>query len=279
MELSTESILASNDYRFEPCQLNRVRFVLTQAIAACREKGVSPQEFNVLDFGCGTGNISLALSQLGFKVVGLDVDPVNIDTAAAKSRGLPNLPTFALVQQADLARMQFDFVVCSEVLEHTEMPQMILDTIKEVTMHNGRICVTIPNGYGLSEWLGLKKALYKHKVGLGWLKNIRNKLSQYRHQSMLNHDCPHRQWWTLGQFRELLEHNGLQIPVSRSAFFCFPFIYVTFFCIFIRPGSRIFRWLENVDLCVTDRIPLSWAGGWFFVVQKEDGISRMRESG
>lgn len=264
---SIENILQVNDYRLEPCQLYRVRYILRKAFLASKETGLEPKQFEIVDFGCGTGNISIALSQCGFKVVGFDIDRNNIEHAVSKSKNLSNSPDFLLAEAADLGSRKFNFVVCSEVLEHTDGPENILEQLKQLTEENGEICLTIPNGYGFSEWLGLKRFLFTRKIKLNLLKKLRYAFSKYRHQSMLNRDNPHCQWWTLKKFKRFIEKMEFEIAEQKAGCFCFPFLYVVFLCFFIRPGSLLFKWFERLDLYLADKVPLSWAAGWFFILK------------
>lgn len=60
----------------------------------------------VLDAGCGTGRIAVRLTELGYDVVGLDVDPSMLEVAAAEAPGLDwrlgDLASFDLGESFDL---------------------------------------------------------------------------------------------------------------------------------------------------------------------------------
>ncbi len=78
---------------------------------------------SILDVGCGDGRLSVALARHARYVTGIDLAPAMI--ARAKARGqqaaLQNL-TFhvADLNQLDFAPAQFDLIVCSFVLHHTD---------------------------------------------------------------------------------------------------------------------------------------------------------------
>ena len=42
----------------------------------------------VLELGCGTGRISIALAEAGFRVVGVDISPAMLEACADKARAL-----------------------------------------------------------------------------------------------------------------------------------------------------------------------------------------------
>src|SRR3954451_8574004 len=55
----------------------------------------------VLDAGCGTGRVAIELSQRGFDVVGVDIDPTMLDTARRKAADLAWI-------RGDLAHLELD---------------------------------------------------------------------------------------------------------------------------------------------------------------------------
>lgn len=50
--------------------------------------GLVPSPARVLDAGCGTGRIAVRLDELGYDVVGIDVDPPMLEVARAEAPGL-----------------------------------------------------------------------------------------------------------------------------------------------------------------------------------------------
>lgn len=102
-----------------------------------------------VDLGCGKGNVTIPLASLGYNMIGIDISRNNIKAAKAKQITEDN-PTF-LVGDAENLTLDdkiFDFVVCSEVLEHLNHPEKTLNSINGILKESGLLIVTVPNGYG-----------------------------------------------------------------------------------------------------------------------------------
>jgi ubiquinone/menaquinone biosynthesis C-methylase UbiE len=102
----------------------------------------------VLDFGCGTGQITLALRRAGFDVCGFDTSPGMIAVARELCAGAgiefmagpPNgIATIPLPDRA------FSGVVASSVLEYAGDPQAQLGELARVLAPNGVLAMTVPN--------------------------------------------------------------------------------------------------------------------------------------
>ncbi len=76
----------------------------------------------VLDAGCGTGALSIALARRGADVLGVDVSPtlVGLANERAPSDLDPGRATFAVGDMLDPAHGRFDYVVAMDSLIHYE---------------------------------------------------------------------------------------------------------------------------------------------------------------
>ncbi|HVM56626.1 MAG TPA: class I SAM-dependent methyltransferase [Gaiellaceae bacterium] len=96
----------------------------------------------LLDVGCGTGAATLRLADsFGLDVVGVDVDPEQIEAARAAARGLPS----ARFIEGDAARLpfadgEFDLVFSSKTTHHVHDWQRALEEMIRVLKPGGRLC-------------------------------------------------------------------------------------------------------------------------------------------
>jgi len=101
----------------------RVKTARDVAAAIARRVELS-REMDVLDFGCGTGLLSLALQPLVRSVTGVDTSPGMLDVLRAKVRegGITSVATVLLERGARpvLPAGPFDLVVSSMALHHVE---------------------------------------------------------------------------------------------------------------------------------------------------------------
>jgi glycine/sarcosine N-methyltransferase len=105
----------------------------------------------VLDIGCGTGDLAIALSEAGFAVTGIDSDPVMIQKAMDKMTNKP--VTFTPMDMQDLADFcnpsTFDAVLCfGNTLVHLANIQEIEKLCKDVRRilkQNGKFLIQILN--------------------------------------------------------------------------------------------------------------------------------------
>jgi len=96
----------------------------------------------LLDVGAADGLLSRLLTERGWKVTGLEADPVAAAAGATHCEriipadldaGIPPLPG------------EFDAIVCADVLEHLRDPAAALASLRRALAADGEVVISIPN--------------------------------------------------------------------------------------------------------------------------------------
>ena len=108
-----------------------------------RFKGNMPidAELSYLDMGCGTGDLTIALAQLGLrKVTGVDFLPRSIERAASYARNYGVCDQIEFICQ-DLRSWQpaqkYDVLLSFDAFEHIAQPKAFLERMKEFVAPDG----------------------------------------------------------------------------------------------------------------------------------------------
>lgn len=100
-----------------------------------------PAGASVLDVGCGSGDLAIALAQKGFQVTGLDPAPAPADKVADYGVTVEQ-STF---EDFEPGRRRFDGIILSHVLEHLPDPGLALRQARELMAPSARLFIELPN--------------------------------------------------------------------------------------------------------------------------------------
>lgn len=148
----------------------------------------------ILDAGCGGGVLAKILSSIGHTVDGITISMEELEMAKPFVRNvyLHNLETGLPME---LAPNQYDFVVCSHVLEHIVYPEQLLSDIEKVLKPGGHLIVALPNIMH-----------YKSRIKL--------MVGNFDYQDAGIWDNTHVKWYTFKTAQELLVENGFYIQMA-----------------------------------------------------------------
>ncbi len=99
---------------------------------------------DVLDFGCGTGLLTLELQPLVHSITGVDSSRGMLDVLQAKVKdgNLANVKTGCLdLEKGDLLEGSYDLVVSSMTLHHIREINPLLDQFYAILRPDGQLCI------------------------------------------------------------------------------------------------------------------------------------------
>ncbi len=192
-----------------------------------------PTGGQVLDLGCGTGDLARCLSGAGLQVTGCDISPSMLDEAAATDpRGAVEWVRLQPDWQVlPFPAAAFDAVIASSVLEYVHSPALVLAECARVLRPGAVMLATVPDVTHPVRWLeeaarvvalapGACAAVARRRPDLGaYLTYLR--ISRQRHTV---------HWWALSAARTGL----LNIPVPPNSGQRTPLRLLTF----QRPGGH-----------------------------------------
>jgi len=96
----------------------------------------------LLDVGAADGLLSRLLTARGWKVTGLEADPV---AAAAGAAHCERMIVADLDAGIPPLEGEFDAIVCADVLEHLRDPAGALATLRRALARGGQVVISMPN--------------------------------------------------------------------------------------------------------------------------------------
>ncbi len=215
------------------------------------------QKVKVLDVGCGNGNISKALGAVGHQVLGIDLSIDSIQKASETNTN-PNV-TFEVRNAEELVIEDgFDVIVCSEVLEHLNTPEVLCKELARILPKNKLLVVTVPNGIGPREFLVTRPVILMNKILGEGVINRTKKVLGYKNATVQssNPDLTHIQFFTKKSLTNLLTKQQFKCRAFKNANFIekvFPISLIT------RNNVK----LQELDCQLADRIPTALTSGFY----------------
>jgi ubiquinone/menaquinone biosynthesis C-methylase UbiE len=250
-----------NHTLYTKCEdLKRLKFIQDNV------EGQQHKPLEILEVGCGNGNMSFQLAQIGHKVTGIDLSNESI-AFAKKTFKNTNLQFYAKAAEDIIGYQLYDVILCSEVLEHLYHPDQVLVHLNRMLRTNGIAIITVPNGKGPRERL-ITKPIQRMKENGGSLWKfvswVKQKLG-YKGTTIQSESTSleHIQFFSLKNLKELASSTGFEIHKINSANFIeavFPFSLVT----------KVFKPLQKFDCMLADKLPFTWSSGFYTVMHKKN---------
>jgi SAM-dependent methyltransferase len=211
-------------------------------------------ELGVLDIGCGNGSqLAIPLAHGGYQVTAVDPHWPSIQHGRRSASDVK----FHHGVVTDLPPGKFDCVIMSEVLEHLDAPEVLLEAALPYLAEPGVLIVTVPNGYGEFE---LDRRSYQALRVPKLIACLRPGPKSDQHGG--SHDeSPHVQRFTLSRLHELFSRNNLLLVEAQGTSVASgPFV------------AHLFGKLEifiRLNVAMADHLPLPLVSGWMFVLRRD----------
>ncbi|CAM8372927.1 class I SAM-dependent methyltransferase [Candidatus Methylopumilus planktonicus] len=123
---------------------------------------------DVLDFGCASGWLTIALAEMGMNATGVDISPKAIDLANSNKKNIrpssTSLINFEVYKGHKLPfkNNSFDRIVCFDVFHHVRSQKDTLKEMSRVLRPGGRIAMLEPGpGHSKAPWSQMEMRLYR----------------------------------------------------------------------------------------------------------------------
>lgn len=141
-------------------RLNLFTYVMRRLVLG----GMPARRAQALDVGCNAGYYSKLISDFGFEsVLGFDIDAGAIEMASRflASDASGHRREFQVRDALDLdVRAAYDFILCTEVIEHTSQPERVIANVCAALAPGGILVVTLPNAVSIPyAWASLSNLL------------------------------------------------------------------------------------------------------------------------
>jgi 2-polyprenyl-3-methyl-5-hydroxy-6-metoxy-1,4-benzoquinol methylase len=127
------------------------------------KKHVTPSQAKILDYGCGTGRISMMLGKQGYQVKGIDPAIEHIRIAESLNN-LPQVTFQTLTEDIIGFDESYDAVVSSSVFEFVPDTEQYIGAIKKMLKPGGILVISFPNLFSLWRWYAKMRfgKIYNH---------------------------------------------------------------------------------------------------------------------
>ena len=167
----------------------------------------------ILDLGCGMGGMSVAFILNNIRNVisiDLNVDYCKITKLRGLKYGLQMNIVNGVAEFIPLKDNSIDVVIMSEVIEHVDDPELVLNEINRILRLDGKVFITVVNKYTI-------KDPHYHMFFINWLpKNIAEMYIKLRKKDK-KYDFKDRQklsemhYFTFSEFEKLANKYGFEV--------------------------------------------------------------------
>jgi ubiquinone/menaquinone biosynthesis C-methylase UbiE len=190
-----------------------IRWIEGKRLRIIREMVGEVPGATLLEIGSGGGHVLKMFPRC--RLTAVDVSDVYLETARRNLTGYNVTFLKGEIEHLKLPAVSFDRIICTEVLEHTVSPDLILGEIARLLKPTGRAVITVPN----DPLINSLKNIVRY-TPMGWV---------FRDRIQWGGDHYHLHVWQPKEFRMLLSRH-LEIMEQRAAPFDWLPLRVCFLC-------------------------------------------------
>ena len=151
----------------------------------------------LLDLGCGSGELARHLAAVGYRVTGCDIAPLMLHQAAAADQGqavrwIKLEPTWRTLP---FAGSSLDAVVAASVLEYVQDPEVVLGECARVLRPGGVLLCTVPNLAHPVRWLEWPLGLAARAPLASIVRRVPHRAGQYLAYLRTSRQRRRVRWW------------------------------------------------------------------------------------
>jgi ubiquinone/menaquinone biosynthesis C-methylase UbiE len=142
----------------------------------------SVQGGNLLEVGCGSGDLLVGLRELGWNVEGIDVDPLAVENSMRRGLNVRQ----GTLEALGYADNTFDAIIMSHVIEHVHDPISLLSECFRILKPGGQLSLVTPNAQSFCHrmfgraWLALDPPRHLHIFTLNALQAVMHRSGFHR---------------------------------------------------------------------------------------------------
>lgn len=208
----------------------------------CRENNIH----SILDFGAGNGTSFSKYIHQEYPNIKLTVFDQSKESLSQINWSDERV---AISSEWDFIKNnKYDLIIASEVIEHQENPVMTMVQIRGCLSTDGKLLITIPNGYGFNELCSfLKKCI----IGSGHKSKIVDVFTLA--------DSPHLSFFSNNNFQSVISDSGFKIQKMGNVVFSH-FKLVRYLC-------NKYQSILSANFFLSNVLPSWLCDDWYYVLE------------
>ena len=137
----------AESYSLENYDVNKNKFMIVRlkTIIKIIEKNFKDKNINIIDMGCGSGEIAYELAKLGYKGIAFDNSEKMIEIAKKKLSKYDWKVFTVNAENTKLPSSKFDLIIASGLIEYYDNDHILLKEIKRLLKIDGHFIINVSN--------------------------------------------------------------------------------------------------------------------------------------